>query len=60
MGFGESEGSPIGATRLNAFDAPTAKRDATGEVPTAPLPRCVDGQTEGFVLHTHLAIGVSR
>jgi hypothetical protein len=36
-GFGESEISPIGATRLNAFNAPTAKRDATGEVPTVSL-----------------------
>lgn len=33
MGFGESEVSPLGAIRLNAFDAPIAKRDATGEVP---------------------------
>lgn len=37
MGFGESEVSPIGATRLNAIDAPTAKRDATGEVATVSL-----------------------
>jgi len=36
-GFGENEVSPIGAIRLNAFSAPTAKRDATGEVQTVSL-----------------------
>jgi len=36
-GLGRTEVSPFGATRLNSFDAPTAKRDATGEVPTVSL-----------------------
>ena len=36
-GLGRNEVSPFGATRLNAFDAPTAKRDATGEVQTVSL-----------------------
>ena len=54
MGFGESEVSPFGATRLNAFDAPTAKRDATGEVPHEMqngLP-CQDVMTTAHILQS--------
>ncbi len=46
MGFGESEVSPIGATMLNAFDAPTAKRDATGEMPTVSLAKMCKNTNE--------------
>ena len=52
MGFGEREFSHIGATRLNAFYAPTAKRDATGEVPTVSLAK-MWGRTNQRFRTTH-------
>lgn len=55
-GYGESEVSPFGAARLNAFDAPTAKRDATGEVPHEMqngLP-CQDSPCFNFFAHANM------
>ena len=43
---------PIGATRLNAFAAPTAKRDPTGEVPTVSLAKMC-GRTNQRFRTTH-------